>query len=226
MGTLTITGNGTVNARGIYNGYGNGGENVATAKITIENGTFNPKGTNGGAAIFNYGIAVIKGGTFTTAGAYSLNNQAGSSMTIDNATVKGGIYNEATSLIINSGNIQTTREGYTHAIYHNGGELVVNGGTFMGNGNEVINANDKVATINDGTFTKDPNGKTSYLLAGSKMTILGGTFNAHTSNPAGHPVRPDVIVKGGTFNYQHKNIADGYTIVDNGNGTWTVTKNE
>jgi hypothetical protein len=90
---------------------------------------------------------VIKGGTFTTAGAYSLNNQAGSSMTIDNATVKGGIYNEATSLIINSGNIQTTREGYTHAIYHNGGELVVNGGTFMGNGNEVINANDKVGLI-------------------------------------------------------------------------------
>lgn len=221
-GTLTITGNGTVNARGIYNGYGNGGENVATAKITIENGTFNPKGTDGGAAIFNYGIAEIKGGTFTTSGAYSLNNQAGSSMTIDNATVKGGIYNEGTSLIIYSGDIQTTRAGYSHAIYHNGGVLEVNGGTFMGNGNEVINANSSVATINAGTFTKDPNGKTSYLLAGSNMTILGGTFNAHTSNPAGHPVRPDVIVKGGTFNYEHTNIADGYKIVYNGNDTWTV----
>jgi hypothetical protein len=65
-------------------------------------------------------------------------------------------------------------------------------------------------------------GQTSYLLAGSMMTINNGTFVAHESNPAAHPVRPDVIVKGGTFNYKHTNIAEGYKIIDNGNGTWSV----
>jgi hypothetical protein len=221
LGTLTITGDGVVNARGIYNGYNNGGTPVSTAKLIIENGTFNPKGTNGGAAIFNYGIVEIKNGTFTTSGAYSLNNRAGAQMSIKNAKVTGGIYNEG-SLTIDGGDIKTIRAEYSHAIYHAGNELIVNGGSFMGNGNEVINANSSIAAIYGGTFTKDPNGKTSYLMAGSNMTIYGGTFNAHTSNPAGHPVRPDVIVKGGTFNYKHTNIAAGYKIVDNGNGTWTV----
>ena len=223
-GTLTITGNGTVNARGIYNGYDADQNYVVDAKLTIENGTFNPKGTNGGAAIFNYGSVLINGGKFTTSGAYSLNNQAGSEMTINYAIVEGGIYNEGKLLTIKDGNIQTTRAGYSHVIYHNGTELVIEGGSFMGNGNEVINANSSIATINGGTFTKDPNGKTSYLMAGAKMTINAGIFNAHTSNPAGHPVRPDVIVKGGTFNYKHTNLAEGYEIVDNDNGTWTVVK--
>ena len=141
--------------------------------------------------------------------------------TIKNAKVTGGIYNEG-SLTIDGGDIKTIRAEYSHAIYHAGNELIVNGGSFMGNGNEVINANSSIAAIYGGTFTKDPNGKTSYLMAGSNMTIYGGTFNAHTSNPAGHPVRPDVIVMGGTFNYKHTIIAAGYKIVDNGNGTWTV----
>jgi hypothetical protein len=96
LGTLTLKdskGNGSINARGIFNGYGNGGDNVATAKITVESGTYNAKGTDGGAAIFNYGIAEITGGTFTSIGGYSLNNQAGSSMTIaDGVTANNGIY--------------------------------------------------------------------------------------------------------------------------------------
>jgi|GEM_PF-523118 len=218
-GTLTITGNGVVNARGIYNGYSVDNPN-SSAKLIIENGTFNAMGTNGGACIFNYGIVEINGGTFTSIGGYSLNNQNGSSMTIVDATVTGGIYNVGDALTINGGKITTTRGGYTHAIYHNGGVLTVNDGEFEGNGNEVINANSCVANINCGSFKKVE--KTSYLLAGSNMTINNGTFVAHESNPAAHPVRPDVIVKGGTFNYQHTNIAEGYKIIDNGNGTWSV----
>ena len=218
-GTLTITGNGVVNARGIYNGYSVDNPN-SSAKLIIENGTFNAKGTDGGACIFNYGIVEVNGGQFTSIGGYSLNNQNGSSMTIVDATVTGGIYNVGDALIINGGKIATTRGGYTHAIYHNGGVLTVNDGEFEGNGNEVINANSCVANINGGSFKKVE--KTSYLLAGSQMTIYNGTFVAHESNPAAHPVRPDVIVKGGTFNYKHTNIADGYKIIDNGDGTWSV----
>ena len=220
-GTLTITGNGVVNARGIYNGYSSVDDNHnSSAKLIIENGTFNAMGTNGGACIFNYGIVEVNGGQFTSIGGYSLNNQNGSSMTIMDATVTGGIYNLGDTLTINGGKIATTRGGYTHAIYHNGGVLTVNDGEFEGNGNEVIHANSCVANINGGSFKKV--GQTSYLLAGSQMTIYNGTFVAHESNPAAHPVRPDVIVKGGKFNYKHTNIADGYKIIDNGDGTWSV----
>ncbi len=222
LGTLTLK-NGTVNARGIYNGYNAEGDPITTAKIIIESGTYNAKGTNGGAAVFNQGICEIKGGTFTSIGGYSLNNQATGTMTVEGEgiVVTGGCYNVG-SLTINSGNIATERAGSTHAVYHDGSSLKVYGGNFTGNGNEVIMSNYKSAEIYGGTFTKDPNGKTSYLMGGNQMTIYGGTFNAHTSNPAGHPVRPDVVVKGGTFNYRHTSIAMGYKIVDNGNGTWTV----
>ena len=249
LGNLTIKDSyvtGQVNARGIYNGYGNGGENISSARLTIKGGTFNALGTNGGAAVFNYGIAEINGGKFT--GYTILNNQTEGVMTINNADITErtsvyaiqnnggemiinginltqGIANYSGSLTINAGKIHTMREGSSHAIYMGGGELTVNDGDFMGNGNEVINANGNVANIYGGTFTKDPNGKTSYLLAGSKMTIYGGIFNAHTSNPTGHPVRHDVTVMGGTFNYnpQGQNIIpEGYLSLANDNGTWTV----
>lgn len=227
-GTLTLkdsVGTGSVNARGIYNGYDEGGNNVSDAKLTVLNGTYNAKGTNGGAAIFNCGIVTIKDGTFTSVGGYSLNNRVGGVMTVENGNVTGGIYNEG-ALTINGGDIATTRGGYTHAIYNIGTELIVNGGNFSGNGNEVINSNASVATINGGTFKKVE--KTSYLLAGSAMVINGGTFLAYCENgvnPAAHPVRPDVTVKGGTFNYRHTNIADGFKIVEAGN-VYLVLSNE
>ncbi|MBQ3529430.1 MAG: hypothetical protein IJA47_02935 [Oscillospiraceae bacterium] len=217
--SLRSTSAGSINARGIYNGYNPDGEHVATAKITVLNGVYNALGTNGGAAIFNYGIVDIKSGTFTSVGGYSLNNQAGGTMTIETAIVTGGIYNVGT-LTIEDGEIATNRGGFTHAIYHAGPNLIVNGGNFSGNGNEVINSNSSPATINGGTFTKVE--KTSYLMAGSQMVINGGVFNAHESNPAGHPVRPDVTVKGGTFNYKHTNVATGYQAMDMGNGTYVV----
>ena len=142
-------------------------------------------------------------------------------MTINNATVTGGIYNVG-SLTVEDGNIATNRGEPSHTIYHAGSSLVVNGGKFTGNGNEVINANSSTAVINGGTFQKVE--RATYLMAGSKMTIFGGTFLAYEDNPAGHPVRPDVIVKGGTFNYKHNNIASGYEINQNANGTWTVDR--
>ena len=223
-GTLTLK-NGEVYARGIYNGYNPEGEPVATAKLTIENGTYNALGTNGGACVFNYGEVVINNGTFTSIGGYSLNTQAGSKMTINNATVTGGIYSVG-ELTINNGKIKTNRGGYTHAIYHAGDTLTIYAGEFEGNGNEVINANSSEALIYGGTFKKVE--KTSYLLAGSKMVIYDGTFYAHESNPAGHPVRPDVTIMGGTYNYNvgQINKPKNSTVTDNGDGTWTVSVND
>ena len=219
---LDSVGGGSVNSRGIYNGYNvETAEIVPTATITVLNGVYNALGTDGGAAIFNYGSAIIEGGTFTSVGGYSLNNREDASMIIDDATVTGGIYNMS-ALVIEGGNISTNRGGYTHAIYSNGGSIEINGGNFSGNGNEVINANSDVAIINGGTFEKV--GKTSYLLAGSNMVINAGTFNAYSENgvdPAAHPVRPDVTVNGGTFNYKHNNVANGYSAVES-NGSYVV----
>ena len=223
-GTLTIK-NGEVNARGIYNGYNPEGEPVATAKLTIENGTYNALGTNGGACVFNYGEVVINNGTFTSIGGYSLNTQSGSKMTINNATVTGGVYSVG-ELTINNGKIKTNRGGYTHAIYHAGDTLTIYAGEFEGNGNEVINANSSEALIYGGTFKKIE--KTSYLLAGSKMVIYDGTFYAHESNPAGHPVRSDVTIMGGTFNYNVAQInkPKNCTVTENGDGSWSVSVND
>lgn len=224
LGTLTLVdssedNSGSVTARGIYNGYSADGNYVTTAKIIIENGTYNAVGNDGGAAVFNYGIAEINGGTFTSLASYSLNSRSGSTMVVNDAIVTGGIYSEANSLIVNGGDIETDRGGSSHAIFHAGTSLVVNDGNFQGNGNEVINSNSSEAVINGGTFKKIE--KASYLLGGANMIINGGTFIAYEENPAGNPVRSGVTIHGGTFNYQ-PTVQSGYEVMDNENGTWTV----
>ncbi len=227
QGTLNIidsVGTGSISARGIYNGYDveNAVGAYTNAVLNVENVTINCCSTNGGgAAIFNYGIATINGGNFTSLTSYSLNNQSTGVMTVSDATVSNGIYNVG-DLTLNDCTVATVRGEYSHAVYSSGSKLIINGGTFTGNGNEVVNANATPTEINGGTFKKVE--KTSYLIAGSNTTIYDGMFLAHESNPAGHPVRPDVTVKGGTFNYKHTNIAEGYEISDNGDGTWTVAK--
>ena len=212
LGTLTLKdskGNGSINARGIYNGYGNGGDNVATAKITVESGTYNAKGTNGGAAIFNYGIAEINGGSFTSIGGYSLNNQAGSSMTIaDGVTANNGIYCSNAKVTVNGGNISGNRSG-CHVVYAWNAELTINGGTFYNNnsGNATImSAGTTKCTITGGTFgIKDGrvegNGNTwtsclTDTANTATMTVTGGTFNGGFRVQAGTAM----TIEGGSFN--------------------------
>ena len=212
LGTLTLkdsVGTGSVNARGIYNGYGNGGDNVATAKIIVESGTYNAKGTNGGAAIFNYGIAEINGGSFTSIGGYSLNNQAGSSMTIaDGVTANNGIYCSNAKVTVNGGNISGNRSG-CHVVYAWNSKLTINGGMFYNNnsGNATImSAGTTECTITGGTFgIKDGrvegNGNTwtsclTDTANTATMTVTGGTFNGGFRVQAG----TTMTIEGGTFN--------------------------
>ena len=212
LGTLTLkdsVGTGSVNARGIYNGYGNGGDNVATAKIIVESGTYNAKGTNGGAAIFNYGIVEINGGSFTSIGGYSLNNQAGSSMTIaDGVTANNGIYCSNAKVTVNGGNISGNRSG-CHVVYAWNSKLTINGGMFYNNnsGNATImSAGTTECTITGGTFgIKDGrvegNGNTwtsclTDTANTATMTVTGGTFNGGFRVQAG----TTMTIEGGTFN--------------------------
>ena len=90
-----------------------------------------------------------------------------------------------------------------------GGTVVINGGTFIGT-TAVINA-DYNATyasqgalysieINGGTFT----GAVKINNANIKCVVNGGTFSVNIGEVA------NVV------------IGDGKTVVDNGNGTWSV----
>ena len=181
LGNLIIVdtvGKGSINARGIYNGYGNGGENVTAANLIIENGIFNAMGTDGGAAIFNYGTVEIKSGTFTSNGGYGLNNRG--VMIVKNANVKGGIYNIGDLTVTNS-TVYQHLSG-RHAIYNWEGSVVVNGGNFDSiSGNELILADGQDASVvlNGGTYNKT--GK-SWLFGAATgknipITVYGGTFN-------------------------------------------------
>lgn len=225
-GTLTIRdtkGGGEINSRGIYNGYGKDGDYVYTAKLTIESGTFNVNDPSFGGAVNNYGIVEINGGKFTSSGTVSsLINHVLREMTINNATVTGGISNRG-DLIINNGIIKSDKGGVSSAIYSSEGTLVINDGEFMSNGGAVIKTASTEASIYGGTYTKDPSGEPEIIADGYHLTIYGGTFNAYAPDPARYPVTRSVVVKGGTFNYEHTtNIADGFKVVDNGNGTWSV----
>lgn len=233
LGTLTLKdtqGEGSVNARGIYNGYDAGGNYVTTAQLTIESGTYNAKGANGGAAVFNYGALDINGGSFTSVGGYAVNNQAGAIVTIDNANIRGGLYNMGNATINEGSDVYQHISG-RHAIYNYAATLVVNGGEFDSeSGNELILADgqDSSVTLNGGTF--DKTGK-SYLYSAATgknitFTITGGTHNGYVNSDGtvdtfrtGQPIE----VTGGTFNFDVTawKAADK-TVIDNEDGTWTV----
>ena len=209
LGTLTIKGNGTVTARGIYNGYGNGGDNVASAKLIVENGTFNALGKNGGACIFNYGIAEINGGEFTSIGGYSLNNQIGAAMTIaDGVTANNGIYCSGADLTINGGTVEGNRSG-CHVVYAWNAKVTINGGAFHNNnsGNSTIMAAgstemaiyDGTFSINDGRVPGNGNTWTSCLTDtanNATLTVYNGTFNGGFRVQAG----TTMTINGGSFN--------------------------
>ena len=198
----------SITARGIYNGYCDG-KIVPEAKLTIINGTFNATGTNGGAAVFNYGIAEIKGGNFTSIGGYSLNNQSGASMTVSaGVTANNGIYNTGATLVIDGGEISGNRSG-CHVIYAWNSSVTINGGNFYNNnsGNATLMvAGTSTAVINDGTFgIKDGrvpgNGNTwtsclTDTANSATLTVNGGTLNGGVRVQAGTTMN----INGGNFN--------------------------
>lgn len=230
LGNLTITdavGGGSINARGIYNGYGNGGANVATAKITVVNGTINAKGTNGGgAAIFNYGVADIQGGTFTSVASYAIALQTGSTMTIgENAIITGGINSWQSTLTITGGTISNDKSG-KHVVYAGESAVTINGGTFHNNnsGNATIMASGSTAAveITGGTFTLNiVDASSSYLIdatSSATYTISGGSFTGGIRAQGGTKYE----IAGGTFTneYGNYNVYEGGDINISG-GTFT-----
>ena len=232
-GTLTIEDKyttGEVNARGIYNGYVNGGDPISTAKLTIKGGNFNAMGTNGGAAVFNYGQVEVKGGAFTSIGGYSLNNQSGASMSVaEGVKINNGIYNNGAALTINGGEIEGNRSG-CHVVYSYNSTVTINGGTIHNNnsGNSTLMAaGTSEMTVNGGTFSiKDgrvegnSNTWTSCLTDtqnSAVLTVNGGTFNGGFRVQAGTTMN----INGGSFNDCFGSNYNIYGTVNVKGGTYT-----
>ena len=234
LGNLTITdgvGGGSINARGVYNGYGDGGANVTSATITVSGGTFNAKGTNGGAAIFNYGTANVNGGKFTSIGGYSLNNQAGAKMNItDGVEVTGGIYNnQDAELTVDGGNISNNRSG-CHTIYAWNAKVTVNGGsihnensgnaTIMSAGTSVVTINGGTISIKDGRVPGNGNTWTSCLTDAAntaQIIVNDGTLNGGVRVQAG----ATMTINGGSFNDVYGSNYNIYGTVTVTGGTFT-----
>lgn len=227
-------GGGSINARGIYNGYGEGAENVATAKIIVESGVINAKGTNGGAAIYNYGVVEVKGGKFESNGGYGLNNQSGASMTITGGEIRGGIYNCGT-LSIDGENTSVYQHLLgKHAIYNWSATATIDNGAFDSeSGNELILADGEncSVTINGGTFDKTAKSWLMGAATGKNITFVinGGTFRGYVNQPemtvdTFRPYGDPIVVCGGNFNFNPTQwLSDDYT-VEADNGLWNVVR--
>ena len=239
QGDLTIKdsyGIGKVNARGIYNGYGNGGENVSAAKLTIKSGNFNAKGTNGGAAVYNYGQVEIKGGKFQSNGGYGLNNQAGAVMTVNSADVRGGIYNCGTLTVAES-KVYQHLSG-KHCIYNWEGSVTIESGEFDSeSGNELILADGKNASvqITGGEFHKTAKSWLFGAATGKDITfeITGGTYYGYVNQPemtvdTFRPYGDPIVVKGGSYNFDANNWChkDYKAVKNEETGVWEVKEKD
>ena len=227
-------GGGSINARGIYNGYGDGAENVATAKIIVEGGSINAMGTNGGAAIFNYGVAEVKGGKFESNGGYGLNNQSGASMTITGGEIRGGIYNLGTLSVDGENTSVYQHISGRHAIYNYAATAIINNGAFDSeSGNELILADgeNSSVTINGGTFDKTAKSWLMGAATGKNITFVinGGTFRGYVNQPemtvdTFRPYGDPIVVCGGNFNFNPTQwLSDDYTAKAD-NGLWTLER--
>ena len=236
-GTLTIKDSyatGEVNARGIYNGYVAEGDKITTAKLIIESGTFNAMGTNGSAAVYNYGKAVINGGKFQSNGGYGLNSQEGAEMTVNSADVRGGIYNCGTLTVAES-KVYQHLSG-KHCIYNWKGSVTIESGEFDSeSGNELILADGQNASvvINGGEFHKTAKSWLYGAATGKEITftINGGTHYGYVNEPemtvdTFRPYGDPIVVTGGSYNFDVTNwCAKDYKAVKNAEtAMWDVVK--
>ncbi|MBE6537189.1 MAG: hypothetical protein E7673_04465 [Ruminococcaceae bacterium] len=230
-GTLVLTGNGTVVGRGVAN-YGD---------LVVENGTYSAIDTNGGGAIWNYtgSKAVINGGKFIAAdddvapGATVINVASNSTVVINGGEFVANA--DQTYAIISSGDLTINNGTISadHGVISSTGTMVLNGGTYIQNGNlpqtsSLLYISGGNATVNGGTYNFNVDGKLDsglpvYCAAG-KVDITGGTFTGYVTDMVDTwGGSGAVTVTGGTFDKSPKFVADGYKVVENSDGTYTVS---
>ena len=207
-GTLTITGNGTIQ----------GGNNSGTG--TAQGGGIYNTGTlhfNGGTISGNTsslrGGGIYNAGTLTIAGGYVQANTA--------TGVGRGVYNASgKTMTLESGAIQNNTGGTDHGggVY-NDGTLNMTGGTISGN---KINTTDKNGggVYNNGTMTvsggdilnNTAKGNGGGIYNASSLTISGGNISSNGNDGASSPI---VAVKGGGIYNAGSLTVSGGTIQTN-----------
>ena len=232
-GEMTITGNGVINTRGIYN-YG---------KLTLENGTINAIDGNGGYGVVSYAGATftMNGGTIATTleddnkvdeGGYDATTvrvEAGATFTMKGGEIKNIC--DFTVAIDNHGTttIEAGKVSSVHTTVANYGTLTIEGGEFTCDGLEGITAHavwaaDGTTTIKGGTFDgKDNyNGFNVDASEGAVVNITGGTFLAvHSGSLYGEGT---ITVSGGIFfdEVPAERCAEGYVPAKNADDTYGV----
>ena len=236
-GVLTIKdtkGNGTISARGIYNGYNgsDSNETVAGAKLTIESGKFVALDSDGGASILNCAELIINGGTFEGVVA-AVNNRVKGVATLNGGNFAGGydggkstsylIQNNGGSLTINDANVVS---GFG-AVGCYSGTTIINGGSFLPTGWEgytshvVYVAAAADVTINGGTFKMNypanlvpDSGSAVASYYNGKLSITGGSFTAHFDNVSPVELSKGSEITGGSY-YNHSGVASTHSYVTN-----------
>ena len=189
--------------------------NERTGTLTIENGTFGSSGTRG-IAVWNWGTAVLNGGSYTACDnytpnepenngfAYAIVNREGT-MTLEDGVSVSGKMNGALAadggkLIVNGGTYTLgdgTDANLYYMIYTSGnGEVEVNGGTFTRNATTdygfIYGTGD--VNINDGTFVDKVNNHIKFGHFGT-VNIYGGTFSGEIVKDSA----TSLVISGGTF---------------------------
>ena len=165
-GTLTLKGEGAINARGVENF----GTMTIDGDITITN-----IDTNGGSAIWNEGNLVINGGTFTTNANAGEGSYGGALSTQQGATC-----------VINGGTFVANSQ-LTYAIC-NYGETVINDATVSGKHGAVASNTGCNTVINGGTFSLMENPNVSDHCVYYVSEIKGGTFTLGANTDSGAQV--------------------------------------
>ena len=179
--------------------------------LTVIEGTITSSAANGGAAIANNGSLTVNDAVLNGASneggswpAYTVNNTG--TMVVNNATitsVHGAVASYGTNAVVTLNDTTIDMAGIpgftSHGIYtYDNGKAIVNGG------NITNNATDQNAT--------------GGSVVNGAVTINSGIFSGRIENYYGTPV-----IKGGTFSTNPKSyLADGYSAVQNADGTYTV----
>ena len=199
-----------------------GGVISGSGEATNENGTFNTQiSYEAGSTLIVKDLTCI--GITGINGTWQTNGDV--SITVENSTFDvtstgialcAGAGTDASATITNC----TINAGRFAIFTSQDGLITVNGGSYTSTGEAVLCAQDEdsVIVVNDGNFK----GIISAV-GGAQITINGGTFDS-TFSATGSSV---ILINGGTFTVNPQGLANvqigaGKTVVDNGNGTWTV----
>lgn len=229
------------------------------AKLTIEGAGTVDNVTHAKSALVNYGEVVLDNGVtlerssekgtlspYSPGGnsCYTILNDKGATMTINNATVKnnGGFSsairnggdencNDASNLTINDGNFSG---GINSVKNDECGILTINGGTFSNTSQYVI-MNWNKATINNGTFSVKDSADAVLFTAAyranravGELIVNNGTFTGNGSqkmveNHYGSSYTGTASITGGTFSSDVSAYCDAnYATEKNTDNTYTV----